>query len=134
MPQLPRPSLPGPSVTPPVMMEQVVDFAAASGDDNPIHLSPEAAHSAGLEGPVLHGMFISGRFEVYLEQIEGFEIAELRVNFVRPAPLGSALMITSRAIQSPGPYLRLRLLASVEGVGLVAVAEAGLAPASDPAR
>lgn len=134
MPQPPYPSLPGPTVTPPVVMEQVVDFAAASGDDNPIHLSREAAHSAGLEGPVLHGMFIAGRFEVYLEQIEGFEIAELRVNFVRPVPVGSALTITSRAIQASGPYLRLRLLASLEGGALVAVAEACLAPASHPAR
>lgn len=134
MPQPTYPPLPGPTVIPPVVMEQVVDFAAASGDNNPVHLSREVSHSAGLEGPVLHGMFIAGRFEIYLEQIEGFEIAELRVNFVRPVSVGSGFTITSRVIQAPGPCLRLRLLASLEGGALVAVAEAGLAPASHPAR
>lgn len=133
MMEYPTTLLPEPALTPAVGMEQVQDFAAASGDHNPIHLSDEAARAAGLDGPVLHGMFIAGRIEIYLEQVEGYAIAELRVTFVRPVPVGSAIIISSRPIPDPGPHLRLRVLARLEGGDLVAVAEARLGPASEPA-
>lgn len=125
--------LPAPDVSPPVTAAQVLEFAIASGDDNPIHLSPEAARSAGLEGPVLHGMFIAGRLEIFLEQFEGYDVAELKVNFVRPVPVGAVLAISSRHIPAEGPHLRLRLLVNIEGGSLAAVAEARLVPASGPA-
>ena len=38
--------------------------------------------AAGLAGPVLHGMIVAGRFETFLERLEGYEIVELRVRFV----------------------------------------------------
>lgn len=125
--------LPAPAVLPPVTAAQVLEFAIASGDHNPIHLSPEAARSAGLEGPVLHGMFIACRFEIFLEQVEGFDVEELTVTFVRPVPVGSTLTIACRQIGVPGPHLRLRLLANIEGGKLAAVAEARLVAASNPA-
>ncbi|MCL1817594.1 MAG: hypothetical protein FWG35_01595 [Spirochaetaceae bacterium] len=39
---------------------QLVKYAGASGDFNPIHTIPEAARQAGLEGPIAHGMLIMG--------------------------------------------------------------------------
>lgn len=32
-------------------------YAQVSGDYNPIHLDPEAAHAAGLPAPILHGLY-----------------------------------------------------------------------------
>jgi acyl dehydratase len=32
-------------------------YAEASGDRNPIHLDPDAAHAAGLPAPILHGLY-----------------------------------------------------------------------------
>lgn len=123
--------LPAPETTPPITMAQVMAFAAASGDSNPVHLSEDAARAAGLAGPVLHGMIIAGRFETFLERMEGYEIAELQVRFVRPVPVGSALTIAARAIDVSGPQHHIRLLATIGGV-LVSIAEARLEPLSDP--
>lgn len=36
--------------------DQAVRYGAAAGDPNPIHVDPEAARAAGLDGVVLHGM------------------------------------------------------------------------------
>jgi acyl dehydratase len=36
--------------------EQIAAYAAASGDDNPIHLDDEFARSVGLPGVIAHGM------------------------------------------------------------------------------
>ncbi|WP_433226684.1 MaoC/PaaZ C-terminal domain-containing protein [Microtetraspora malaysiensis] len=38
----------------------LVRYADASGDLNPIHLSPSAAEAAGLPGVVVHGMLLMG--------------------------------------------------------------------------
>lgn len=123
--------LPAPETTPPITMAQVMAFAAASGDSNPVHLSEDAARAAGLAGPVLHGMIIAGCFETFLERMEGYEIAELQVRFVRPVPVGSALTIAARPINVSGPQYHIRLLATIEGV-LVSIAEVRLEPLSDP--
>jgi acyl dehydratase len=113
-------------------MEQVRAFAVASGDFNPIHTSVDAAQAAGLAGPVLHGMIVAGRFETFLERLEGYEIVELRVRFVRPVPVDSALTISARPLAASGQGLHLRLLATGGGSGLVAIAEARLEPLSEP--
>jgi NAD(P)-dependent dehydrogenase (short-subunit alcohol dehydrogenase family)/acyl dehydratase/putative sterol carrier protein len=39
-----------------VDMDQTKRYAAASGDDNPIHLDPEVAKMAGLPGIIVHGL------------------------------------------------------------------------------
>ena len=39
---------------------QIARYAGASGDFNPIHLVPEYAREAGLEGTIAHGMLIMG--------------------------------------------------------------------------
>ena len=40
-----------------VTRADLVRYAAASGDDNPIHLSEEVARSVGLPGVIAHGMY-----------------------------------------------------------------------------
>lgn len=126
--------LPDPETTPPIGMAQVRSFAAASLDDNPIHLSEDAAQAAGLAGPVLHGMLIAGRFEAFLEGVAGHEVVELQVRFVRPVPVGSSLTLAARGIDLAAPQPRLRLLATCDGGTLVAVGEARLASVSGPAE
>jgi acyl dehydratase len=57
--------------TPPIDRDQLRRYAEASGDQNPIHLSDEAAGAAGLPGVIAHGMLTvatMGRlFSPYLE-------------------------------------------------------------------
>lgn len=57
--------------TPPVDRDQLRRYAEASGDQNPIHLSDEAAEAAGLPGVIAHGMLTVATmgllFSPYLE-------------------------------------------------------------------
>ena len=45
-----------PSLTKQVTVEQIRQYAEASGDRNPIHLDETFARSAGLPGVIAHGM------------------------------------------------------------------------------
>ena len=45
-----------PSLTKHVTVEQIRQYAEASGDRNPIHLDESFARSAGLPGVIAHGM------------------------------------------------------------------------------
>ena len=44
----------------PVSRTQLVKYAGASGDYNPIHYDDEAARAGGLEGVIAHGMLSMG--------------------------------------------------------------------------
>jgi len=101
-------------------------FAAASGDINPIHLSDDAARQAGLDGAVVHGMFITARFEAYLLGVPDTQITELQTRFVRPLPVGETLIVSARLLSATGTALHLRLLAKSAGGTLFAAGEARL--------
>ncbi|PRX41014.1 acyl dehydratase [Planifilum fimeticola] len=69
-----------PSITlPPVTRLDLIKYAGASGDFNPIHTIDEEAARAGLSGVIAHGMLtmaVMGRlFSPYLEHgfIKGFQ-------------------------------------------------------------
>jgi len=44
----------------PISEIQIMQYAEASGDFNPIHLDPEAGAAAGVGGRIAHGMLIMG--------------------------------------------------------------------------
>ncbi|MBT3273369.1 MAG: dehydratase [Spirochaetales bacterium] len=44
----------------PITQLQLVKYAGASGDFNPIHTVPEYAKEAGLDGTIAHGMLVMG--------------------------------------------------------------------------
>lgn len=56
---------------PPLDLMRLREYAAASGDSNPIHLTDEAAGEAGLPGIIAHGMLTVAAmgllFSPYLE-------------------------------------------------------------------
>jgi acyl dehydratase len=47
-------------ITVPVSRQSLVDYAAASGDDNPIHQNEEFARGVGLPDVIAHGMWTMG--------------------------------------------------------------------------
>ncbi len=65
---------------PPVTRLQLIKYAGASGDYNPIHTVDEAAEEAGLEGVIAHGMLTAAAmglpFSSYLEHgyVRGLEV------------------------------------------------------------
>ena len=82
---------------PPVSRLQLIEYAGASGDYNPIHIIDEDAHKAGLLGVIAHGMLTAamvGRlFSPYLQH--GF-VKELGVRFAEPVFVGDELHVGGR--------------------------------------
>ena len=82
---------------PPVMWLQLIEYAGASGDYNPLHTIDEAAYAAGLKGIIIHGMLtlatMSLLFSPYLEH--GF-IKEVCARFFAMVYVGDELTVGSR--------------------------------------
>lgn len=83
---------PGDELTPlvkePVTRLQLVKYAGASGDFNPIHWDPERGREMGLDGVIAHGMLSMGFLGQYVAGLAGPErVRRLKVRFagmVRP--------------------------------------------------
>jgi acyl dehydratase len=77
-----------PLVKEPVTRLQLVKYAGASGDFNPIHWDPERAAEMGLGGVIAHGMLSMGFLGQYVAGVAGPEyVRRLNVRFgamVRP--------------------------------------------------
>ena len=82
---------------PPVTRAQLVEYADASGDHNPIHTADEAAEEAGLPGVIAHGMLTAAMmglpFSPYLEH--GY-LKELEARFSGMVYPGDELSIAGR--------------------------------------
>ena len=81
-------------VLPPVTRLQLIKYAGASGDYNPIHTVDSAAEEAGLSGVIAHGMLTAATmgslFSPYLGH--GY-VRELEVRFSGMVYLGDELTI-----------------------------------------
>jgi acyl dehydratase len=71
------------------------DYAALSGDWNPIHLWPWSARLMGLQTPIIHGMHTLGRACAELERAGGRAVAALDGRFRATIPLGSAAALAA---------------------------------------
>ncbi|MCI0737061.1 MAG: MaoC family dehydratase [Beijerinckiaceae bacterium] len=121
----------------PFSHEELARYAAVSGDDNPLHLDPEAARAAGLAGPLVHGMLMLSCFEpLIMRWRRDVFIARLSAKFLRPVFAGEGIRVLGRVLRSQGfprPELILRLTARGPSDDLVILAEAAvLYKNSDP--
>jgi acyl dehydratase len=109
-------------------------YAAASGDDNPIHLDVALARRAGLEAPPVHGMLLIGAFEPAIEAWRAdFMLQRLSAKFLRPVFAGESVEISGRVVEvgaGHAPYALLRILAHNERREIIVIAEATLTEAS----
>jgi acyl dehydratase len=105
-------------------------YAAVSGDDNPLHLDPDAAKAAGLAGLPVHGMLMFSCFEpLIMGWRPDLFIARLSAKFLRPVLAGDGICLTGRVLRStwvPRPELILRLTARGPSDDLVILAEAAV--------
>ena len=64
----------------------LVAYAAASGDHNPIHQNEDIARSVGLPGVIAHGMFTLALAARYVDEAlgESGRIAQIGAKFIRP--------------------------------------------------
>jgi 3-hydroxybutyryl-CoA dehydratase len=81
-----------PSRTIAVRLTDVVRYAGASGDFNPLHHDPDAARAAGMHGPFAHGMYAAGRLATALTDAVGLgALTSYDVRFRSPAWIGADL-------------------------------------------
>jgi acyl dehydratase len=69
-----------------VTRADLVAYAAASGDQNPIHQDEAVARSVGLPGVIAHGMYTLALAARYVDEWIGEpgQVAELTAKFTRP--------------------------------------------------
>jgi acyl dehydratase len=72
-----------------VTRDDLVAYAAASGDHNPIHQDDEVARSVGLPGVIAHGMFTLALAARYVEEWAGGrgQILTIGAKFTKPVPV-----------------------------------------------
>ncbi|WP_370521711.1 MaoC/PaaZ C-terminal domain-containing protein [Virgibacillus sp. MSP4-1] len=56
---------------PPITKVQLVKYAGASGDFNPLHTDDEFAQKIGMDGVIAHGMLIMGFLGQYVMEVAG---------------------------------------------------------------
>ncbi|QBX54862.1 acyl dehydratase [Nocardioides seonyuensis] len=92
-----------------VTRADLVRYAEASGDHNPIHQDDDVARSVGLPGVIAHGMYtlaLVGR--AVAGWTGGAEVVELGAKFIAPVVVpaeGAAEVVVSGTVKSAGESL-----------------------------
>lgn len=119
----------------PVHRADLVRYAGASGDFNPIHWNERVAREVGLPGVIAHGMFtMAAAVDVVVAWAgDPGRILDYRVRFTRPVPVpdpeGAVLDVTATvgalAPAGDGPATaRVDLTVTVEGQKVLTRAQA----------
>jgi acyl dehydratase len=119
----------------PVTRTDLVRYAGASGDFNPIHWNERFAKSVGLPDVIAHGMFTMATAVRLITDWTGDPgaVVEYGVRFTRPVvvpePQGATLTVSGsvRAVRDDG-LLEVDLTATVDGQTVLAKARAVVRP------
>ena len=97
----------------PVTQTDIVRFAGAGGDFNPLHHDPVFAANAGFPGVLAMGQFHAGLLGSWLTDWCGVEhLREYEVRFVAPVFLGDLLRFTGEVTAAGDGVAELALRAS----------------------
>jgi 3-hydroxybutyryl-CoA dehydratase len=100
----------------PVTQTDVVRFAGAGGDFNPLHHDPAFASAAGFPGVLAMGQLHAGMLAAWLSDWAGVEhLRELDVRFLAPVFLGDVLRFTGEVTTVDGNRAELDLVAARGG-------------------
>lgn len=112
-----------------VTRADLVAYADASGDHNPIHQDEEVARSVGLPGVIAHGMYtlaLVGR--AVAEWTDGAEVVELGAKFTSPVVVpadGGAEVVVRGTVKTVADGLAtLALEVTCEGQKLLGMPKA----------
>lgn len=118
-----------------ITRDDVARYAAASGDDNPIHRDDAAARAIGLPSVVAHGMLTLGiAMAAVAEWVgPGWTPIDFGGRFVKPVPVpvgvGAELTVAATvADRSDDGTLRLDLVVTSAGVKVLGAARAEVRP------
>lgn len=78
----------------PVSRGDIVRFAGAGGDFNPLHYDDDHARAAGFNGVIAMGQYQAGLLAAALSDWVGAEhVTSFRVRFVRPVSVGDVVRL-----------------------------------------
>lgn len=114
-----------------VTRADLVHYAGASGDRNPIHWNERFAREVGLPGVIAHGMFTMGTaVDVVVDWLgDPGDVLDYGVRFTRPVPVpdpGEAvveIVATVAAVDAEAGTARVDLTVSTEGVKVLGRAQ-----------
>lgn len=102
-----------------VTREDLVAYANASGDQNPIHQNEEFAKQVGLPDVISHGMFTMAKIGQYVTDWAGDPTAVLRIKtrftqmVIVPKDAGNTVTVTGKVVSKDGNRVTLELAAAV---------------------
>ena len=83
----------------PLTQTDIVRFAGAGGDFNPLHHSPEVAAAAGFERPIAMGQLTAGLLAAWLTDWCGVEnLRSYEVRFTAPLMIGDTVDLSGTVI------------------------------------
>lgn len=106
----------------------LVDYANASGDQNPIHQDETFAKSVGLPDVIAHGMLTMGLAGKYLSDISGSQnVIEFSAKFIKPvvvpADVDVSLIISGKVTDVVDGVAKIELLAMCDEIKVLGVAK-----------
>ena len=105
----PRSVTPAPVTLGPVTRTDLVRYAGASGDFNPLHHDPDFARAAGLPDVMAHGMFSAGLVASQVERWFGAgAMVRFAVRLRAPVWVGDRLVLSCDRIDGADLDLSLR--------------------------
>ncbi len=118
----------------PIQQSDLVRYAGASGDFNPIHYDAEAAQVAGFPRPIAQGMYTAG---ILAAAVEGWfpdrPVAKFSTRFRLPVSVGDVVETRCVSLMKAGDGLELELDV-VRGGDVVVTGHATLGPSRSQAK
>jgi len=121
-----------PLVKPSVTKVQLVKYAGASGDFNPLHTDDEFAQKIGMGGVVAHGMLIMGFLGEYVMSLAGERAVPYKFNMrfgrvTRPGDSITCKSVVENVYETDGDrFVSLELRAEKESGEIVGSGQAVL--------
>lgn len=109
----------------------LIEYANASGDQNPIHQDETFAKSVGLPDVIAHGMLTMALAGKYLSDIAGSQsVIEFSAKFIKPVvvPINTdvALVISGKVTEVSNGVAKIELLAMCEEVKVLGMAKGAI--------
>lgn len=106
----------------------LVDYANASGDQNPIHQDEAFAKSVGLPDVIAHGMLTMALAGKYLSDISGSQsVLEFSAKFIKPVvvPAGKdvSLIVSGKVTDVVEGIAKIELLAMCDEIKVLGMAK-----------
>jgi acyl dehydratase len=108
--------------------ELLVEYANASGDQNPIHQDEAFAKSVGLPDVIAHGMLTMALAGRYLSEISGSQsVLEFSAKFIKPvvvpAGVDVSLVVSGKVTEVNNGIAKIELLALCDEVKVLGMAK-----------